>query len=192
VVGCGQVCFTLAISGRRRSGVRLREYREAVSVLGLSRFKLNAVYKICRFSTVRETYGDYLFASKRGMSVGLISFKVMATASPSFSGCGASRNTERALPWMNSRSVASESYEIPATMRQATYRHADSSAASCRPVVREDLARFAFHRGAVLALGQEMAAERIEPRRDRTNPRVVRRKMSKFAKKRPSHRGRPP
>ena len=39
---------------------------------------------------------------------------------------------------------------------------------------------------------QEMAAERIEPRRDRTNPRVVKRKMSKFAKKRPPHRGRPP
>lgn len=39
---------------------------------------------------------------------------------------------------------------------------------------------------------EEMAAERIEPRRNRTNPRVVKRKMSKFAKKRPSHRGRPP
>ena len=39
---------------------------------------------------------------------------------------------------------------------------------------------------------QEMAHERIEPRRNRTNPRVVKRKMSKFAKKRPEHRGRPP
>ena len=39
---------------------------------------------------------------------------------------------------------------------------------------------------------QEMAQERIEPRRNRTNPRVVKRKMSKFAKKRPHHRGRPP
>ena len=38
----------------------------------------------------------------------------------------------------------------------------------------------------------EMAQERIEPRRNRTNPRVVKRKMSKFAKKRPIHRGRPP
>jgi hypothetical protein len=38
----------------------------------------------------------------------------------------------------------------------------------------------------------EMAQERIEPRRNRTNPRVVKRKMSKFAKKRPEHRGRPP
>lgn len=38
----------------------------------------------------------------------------------------------------------------------------------------------------------EMAEERIEPRRNRVNPRVVKRKMSKFAKKRPEHRGRPP
>lgn len=38
----------------------------------------------------------------------------------------------------------------------------------------------------------EMAQERIEPRRNRTNPRVVKRKMSKFAKKRPQHRGGPP
>jgi hypothetical protein len=38
----------------------------------------------------------------------------------------------------------------------------------------------------------EMAQERIEPRRNRVNPRVVKRKMSKFAKKRPEHRGRPP
>lgn len=38
----------------------------------------------------------------------------------------------------------------------------------------------------------EMAQERIEPRRNRVNPRVVKRKMSNFAKKRPEHRGRPP
>jgi hypothetical protein len=38
----------------------------------------------------------------------------------------------------------------------------------------------------------EMVQERIEPRRNRVNPRVVKRKMSKFAKKRPEHRGRPP
>ncbi|OWK41042.1 IS4 family transposase [Fimbriiglobus ruber] len=38
----------------------------------------------------------------------------------------------------------------------------------------------------------EMAHERIEPRRNRINPRVVKRKMSKFAKKRPQHRGGPP
>jgi hypothetical protein len=38
----------------------------------------------------------------------------------------------------------------------------------------------------------EMAQERIEPRRNRVNPRGVKRKMSKFAKKRPEHRGRPP
>jgi len=38
----------------------------------------------------------------------------------------------------------------------------------------------------------EMAREKIEPRRNRTNPRVVKRKMSKYAKKRPEHRGRPP
>jgi hypothetical protein len=39
---------------------------------------------------------------------------------------------------------------------------------------------------------EEMAQEVIEPRRDRANPRVVKRKMSKFAKKRPEHRRRPP
>ena len=37
----------------------------------------------------------------------------------------------------------------------------------------------------------EMAQERIESRRNRINPRVVKRKMSKFAKKRPQHRGGP-
>ena len=35
----------------------------------------------------------------------------------------------------------------------------------------------------------ELAQERIEPRRNRINPRVVKRKMSKFGKKRPHHRG---
>jgi hypothetical protein len=39
---------------------------------------------------------------------------------------------------------------------------------------------------------EEMVQERIDPRRNRVNPRVVKRKMSKFAKKRPQHRGRPP
>lgn len=39
---------------------------------------------------------------------------------------------------------------------------------------------------------EEMAQERVEPRRNRVNPRVVKRKMSKFKKKRPEHRGRPP
>jgi len=38
----------------------------------------------------------------------------------------------------------------------------------------------------------EMAREKIEPRRNRVNPRVVKRKMSKFAKKRPQHRRPPP
>jgi Insertion element 4 transposase N-terminal/Transposase DDE domain len=38
----------------------------------------------------------------------------------------------------------------------------------------------------------ELATERIEARRNRVNPRVVKRKISKFAKKRPEHRGRPP
>ncbi len=38
----------------------------------------------------------------------------------------------------------------------------------------------------------EMAQERIGPRRNRVNPRVVKRKMSKFAKKRPEHRHRLP
>jgi hypothetical protein len=35
----------------------------------------------------------------------------------------------------------------------------------------------------------ELAEERLEPRRNRINPRVVKRKMSKFKKKRPEHRG---
>lgn len=39
---------------------------------------------------------------------------------------------------------------------------------------------------------QEMAQERIEPRRNRVNPRVVKRKMSKWKKKRPEHRSQPP
>lgn len=39
---------------------------------------------------------------------------------------------------------------------------------------------------------EELAHERTEPRRNRVNPRVVKRKMSKFAKKRPEHRHRPP
>ncbi len=38
----------------------------------------------------------------------------------------------------------------------------------------------------------EMSQEVIEPRRNRINPRVVKRKMSKFAKKRPPHRHPPP
>jgi hypothetical protein len=37
----------------------------------------------------------------------------------------------------------------------------------------------------------ELARERTDPRRNRVNPRVVKRKISKFAKKRPEHRGRP-
>ena len=38
---------------------------------------------------------------------------------------------------------------------------------------------------------EEMAQERTEPRRNRINPRMVKCKMSKFAKKRPAHRGQP-
>ena len=48
--------------------------------------------------------------------------------------------------------------------------------------------------GAVVAVPLHFAqvrGERIEPRRNRINPRVVKRKMSKFAKKRPQHRGGP-
>lgn len=36
---------------------------------------------------------------------------------------------------------------------------------------------------------RELAEERLPPRRNRVNPRVVKRKMSKFKKKRPEHRG---
>jgi hypothetical protein len=38
----------------------------------------------------------------------------------------------------------------------------------------------------------EMQAERTEPRRNRINPRVIKRKMSKWKKKRPEHRHLPP
>jgi Insertion element 4 transposase N-terminal/Transposase DDE domain len=38
----------------------------------------------------------------------------------------------------------------------------------------------------------EMAKELIDPRRNRVNPRVVKRRASKFPKARPDHRGRPP
>jgi hypothetical protein len=39
---------------------------------------------------------------------------------------------------------------------------------------------------------EEMTQECIEPRRNRVNPRVIKRKMSKWLKKRPEHRHRPP
>lgn len=42
------------------------------------------------------------------------------------------------------------------------------------------------------ALLDEMANEQIEPRRNRINPRVIKRKMSKWKKKRPHHRPVPP
>ena len=38
----------------------------------------------------------------------------------------------------------------------------------------------------------EMSRERIEPRRNRIHPRVIKRKMSKWNKKRPEHRHPPP
>lgn len=41
-------------------------------------------------------------------------------------------------------------------------------------------------------LMKSMLQQRLEPRRNRVNPRVVKRKMSKFAKKRPGQRSRPP
>jgi len=42
------------------------------------------------------------------------------------------------------------------------------------------------------ALLAEMARERIEPRRNRINPRVIKRKMKNWLKKRPEHRNPPP
>jgi hypothetical protein len=50
-------------------------------------------------------------------------------------------------------------------------------------------ARFAAWYDAVL---WEMQGERTDPRRNRVNPRVIKRKMSKWKKKRPEHRGLPP
>ncbi len=41
-------------------------------------------------------------------------------------------------------------------------------------------------------VGREMSREALEPRRNRINPRVVKRQMSKGAKKRPHHRHPPP
>jgi hypothetical protein len=38
----------------------------------------------------------------------------------------------------------------------------------------------------------EMQVERTDPRRNRINPRVIKRKMSKWKKKRPEHRNIPP
>ena len=38
----------------------------------------------------------------------------------------------------------------------------------------------------------ELQQEKIEPRRNRVNPRVIKQKMSKWKKKRPQHRGTPP
>jgi len=38
----------------------------------------------------------------------------------------------------------------------------------------------------------EMQRERTDPRRNRINPRVIKRKMSKWKKKRPEHRHLPP
>jgi len=61
-------------------------------------------------------------------------------------------------------------------------------------ILRDRLPECAGCRGAdfgrwCAALVWEVGQERIPPRRDRVNPRVVKRKMSKFAKKRPEHRG---
>ena len=42
------------------------------------------------------------------------------------------------------------------------------------------------------ALLWEMQGERTDPRRNRVNPRVIKRKMSKWKKKRPEHRHLPP
>ncbi len=46
----------------------------------------------------------------------------------------------------------------------------------------------AWYRGVLW----EMQGERTDPRRNRINPRVIKRKMSKWKKKRPEHRRRPP
>jgi hypothetical protein len=42
------------------------------------------------------------------------------------------------------------------------------------------------------AVLEELSKERIEPRRNRVNPRVIKRKMSKWKKTRPEHRHLPP
>ena len=57
--------------------------------------------------------------------------------------------------------------------------------------VRQHDARERSRRG-IEGLLWEMQAERTEPRRNRINPRVIKRKMSKWKKKRPEHRHLPP
>jgi len=64
--------------------------------------------------------------------------------------------------------------------------------ASCEHACRNDSSTPVHLEEWYRLLLKEMAHERIEPRRNRVNPRVVKRKMSKFAKKRPEHRHRPP
>ena len=63
----------------------------------------------------------------------------------------------------------------------------------CLRVLRNRLGEFPPQPGArqrwLESLVAELAAEQIEPRRNRVNPRVVRVKMSKFKKKRKEHRG---
>jgi Insertion element 4 transposase N-terminal/Transposase DDE domain len=63
----------------------------------------------------------------------------------------------------------------------------------CLRVLRNRLGELPSQPGArqgwLEALLAELAAEQIEPRRNRVNPRVVRVKMSKFKKKRQEHRG---
>jgi hypothetical protein len=66
----------------------------------------------------------------------------------------------------------------------------------CLQVLRTRLPEFpsqaAAQPGWWQALLKELTTERLEVRRNRINPRVVRVKMSKFKKKRPEHRGLPP
>lgn len=67
----------------------------------------------------------------------------------------------------------------------------------CLQILRNRLPECADREPATLgqwyaAVLWEMQQEVIEPRRNRVNPRVIKRKMSKWPKKRPEHRGLPP
>jgi hypothetical protein len=67
----------------------------------------------------------------------------------------------------------------------------------CLRVLRNRLPECASRAPATLAqwyegLLWEMGQEKIEPRRNRINPRVIKRKMSKWPRKRPGHRAQPP
>lgn len=77
---------------------------------------------------------------------------------------------------------------------QAEVAPLDLSFVSCLQIIKNRRDEYRGHgspQGAAWfqAFLRELARQQLEPRRQRANPRVVKRKMSKFLKKRPVHRG---